>query len=102
MMTRDSDSRSGPIGPRLTMVSAVALFGATALAQDPLVGPQIRIDVGGGLAAANETTGSASEMAPKRILGGWNDYRDSGFIRSGFSLSVDGGATTRTLLVRSL
>ena len=100
MMTRDSDWRSVPIGPRLTMVSAVALFGATAFAQDPLVGPQIRIDVGGGLAAANETTGSASEIAPNRILGGWNDYRDSGFIRSGFSLSVDGGKTWNDFLLR--
>ena len=88
-MSRDSNSRSVGIVPRLTMVSAVAVFGATALAQDPLAGPQIRIDISGGLAAANETTGSASEMAPNRIVGGWNDYRVPGFVRSGFSLSVD-------------
>ena len=76
------------------------LFAAAAGAGSPTIGPQVRIDVGGGAAAANETTCSASELFPDRIIAGWNDYRDPGVIRSGFGISFDGGQTWSDFLLR--
>lgn len=74
-----------------------------AFAQQPNIGPQKRLDPGGGTAAANETTVSASEFNPNVIVAGWNDWRRSGgseVINAGFSLSFDGGDTWADLLVR--
>ena len=74
-----------------------------AFAQQPNIGPQNRLDPGGGTAAANETTVSASEFNPNVIIAGWNDWRRSGgseVINAGFSLSFDGGETWTDLLVR--
>ncbi|MFQ5807265.1 MAG: sialidase family protein [Phycisphaerae bacterium] len=57
----------------------------------PLVGPQIRIDNGGGTAAANETTIASTDLYPWEIVAGWNDYRTPGRIRVGVAVSLDGG-----------
>ena len=83
---------------------ALALVGATlcslsAVAQDPVIGPPVRLDPGGGLAAANETTGAASDVFPGVITAGWNDYRENQW-RSGFSLSFDGGESWEDFLLR--
>ena len=80
-------------------VVAAALAPAT-LADNPNIGEQVRIDVGGGPHAANETTASASELFPLRVVAGWNDYREAGLIRSAFSLSFDGGQTWSDFLLR--
>jgi hypothetical protein len=69
----------------------------------PTIGPQVRIDPGGGVKAANETTASVSEANPLEIIAGWNDWRQSpGYeiINSGFSLSLDGGQTWSDFLIR--
>jgi hypothetical protein len=66
----------------------------------PTIGPPIRIDTAKGSAWANETTASAAEPFPLRIITGWNDYRDSPNIRSGFGMSFDGGQTWTDFLLR--
>jgi hypothetical protein len=83
----------------LATVAALAA-GALASAADPIIGPQVRVDVTGGPQKANETTASASERYPHRIVAGWNDYRDDPLIRSGFGVSFDGGQTWTDFLLR--
>jgi hypothetical protein len=83
-----------------------ALLGGTVSAQPlPAVGPQVRIDPGGGVRAANETTVSMTGANPLELVAGWNDWRRSPstpeeLINSGFALSLDGGATWTDFLVR--
>jgi len=57
----------------------------------PLVGPQIRVDNGGGQAAANETTVASTDLHPWEIVAGWNDYRTPYTVRVGVAVSLDGG-----------
>ena len=83
-----------------TIPFVAAAAGSIALAADPIIGPQVRVDVGGGPQGANETTASASEVFPDRVVSGWNDYRASPNIRSGFALSFDGGQTWSDFLLR--
>ncbi len=92
-----------------TLPAAVAvamLTASVATAQAPIIGPQVRIDVGGGRSAANETTASASEVDPNVIVAAWNDWRDApppegnSPIRMGVARSFDGGQTWEDLLVR--
>ncbi len=86
--------------------SSLALISSNAIAQSGVsVGPQIHIDPGGGIFAANETTGSASAVNPLEIIAGWNDWRESPsvpseVINAGFSLTLDGGATWSDFLIR--
>ena len=86
------------------VVLAFALAVSVAQAQlMPVIGPQVRIDPGGGTEAANETTASVSEANPLEIIAGWNDWRLSQgteIINSGFSLSLDGGQTWSDFLIR--
>ncbi|MEE8153832.1 MAG: hypothetical protein V3T53_02605 [Phycisphaerales bacterium] len=79
--------------------AAVLMPAVVAWGQEPTIGPQVRIDLGGGTAAANETTAAASEMDPSRVVAGWNDLRQGSW-RSGFSLSFDGGKTWSDFLLR--
>ena len=91
---------------RLVMAGLAVLGLTAAVAQAgslPVVGPQIRIDPGGGTAAANETTMSASDVNPLELVGGWNDWRLSGgseVINAGFSLTMDGGVSWSDFLIR--
>lgn len=81
---------------------AIGLCAAMASAQVE-VGPQVRIDVGGGTFAANETTMAASDANPLEITGAWNDWRRSGggeVINMGVALTLDGGTTWSDFLVR--
>ncbi|MCH8823797.1 MAG: hypothetical protein IH984_09855 [Planctomycetes bacterium] len=68
--------------------------------EKPIVGPQIRIDIGGGTAAANETTCSLSKLDPNVAIAGWNDYRDPSFILAAFSTTFDGGKTWSDFILR--
>lgn len=86
------------------VAASTVLLAASASAQLPNVAPAQRIDAGG-TAAAHETTGSASPVNPMEIIAGWNDWRASPVpsnevIRTGFSLSLDGGATWSDFLLR--
>jgi hypothetical protein len=79
------------------------LLGTSAWAGDPIIGPQVRIDVAGGTFASNETTMAASEASPLEIVGAWNDWRRSGgseIINMGVAVTSDGGQTWLDLLVR--
>lgn len=83
-------------------VLVLSLSVSTSLG-DPEVGPQVRVDLGGGTYAANETSIASSEFDPLEIVATWNDWRASGgseVIRMGVSLSQDGGATWNDFLVR--
>ncbi len=88
--------------PIVIVAVGVAVLCESTLGE-PVIGPMIRIDYGGGTAAANETTASASDVNPMEIIAGWNDWRLSGsseIINSGFSLSMDGGLTWTDFLIR--
>lgn len=90
---------------RLCMTSvgaaaSVLLVAAAATAGDPVVGPQVRVDTVGGTDSADETSAAASDANPDEIVAGWNDYRSSGGVRSGFSLSLDAGATWNGFIMR--
>ncbi len=95
----------GGLMPRRSKLAIVGFHAAllmptlVASGQMPTIGPQVRIDLDGGTAAANETTAAASEMDPLRVVAGWNDYRLNAW-RSGFSLSFDGGETWSDFLLR--
>ena len=83
------------------LVAALALLpAAAAIGGNPTIGEQVRVDVTGNEQWTNETTASASELFPDRIVAGWNDYRDVPNIRSGFALSFDGGASWSDFLLR--
>jgi hypothetical protein len=92
--------RTAGVGLGLAMALAIPISQAQLL---PEIGPQVRIDPGGGTAAANETTASVSEANPMEIIAGWNDWRQSNrrdIINSGFSLSLDAGQTWSDFLIR--
>ncbi|MEE8155272.1 MAG: sialidase family protein [Phycisphaerales bacterium] len=84
---------------RSLTVAALLMPALVAWGQEPTIGPQVRIDLGGGTADANETTAAANEMDPLRVVAGWNDFRQNMW-RSGFSLSFDGGGTWSDFLLR--
>ena len=61
----------------LAAVFCVVASALTTVADEPAVGPQIRIDVNGGTFSASETTGAVSDADPDVIIAGWNDWRAS-------------------------
>lgn len=84
--------------------ACTAVVGATAIAQ-PTIGPQIRVDPGGGIFASNETSIAAVNSAPGEIVATWNDWRmspniNSEIINMGVAVSIDNGATWNDFLVR--
>jgi len=99
-----------PFAPNVTAALVVAVVGAVVVtparvqAQPaPVIGPPVRLDVGAGVHAGNETTVSVSRANPLEIVAGWNDWRDSGpseVIHSGFAVSLDGGDTWADSLLR--
>jgi hypothetical protein len=99
---RPEDGRAGTSAGGVGLV--IALATSTAWPQLlPVVGPPVRIDPGGGTAAANETTAAVSEANPQEIIAGWNDWRESDEtenVRGGFSLSQDVGQTWTDFLIR--
>ena len=80
--------------------------GSSAMAgnggEEPSVGPQVRLDTGGGTSASNETTIAVAESNPNVIVAAWNDWRIGGDppINMGVALSTDGGGTWDDFLVR--
>jgi hypothetical protein len=95
---RNRNARITVIGPAAAVTSA--MLAASVAAGGPIIGEQVRVDVTGGQGKANETTASASELYPLRVVAGWNDYRVQGLIRSGFAISIDGGVTWNDMLLR--
>ena len=75
--------------------------GVGAVAAGPEIGPQVRVNVGGGSARANETTGTAIVDGAGEVVAGWNDYREPGLIRVGAASSSDGGVTWTDALLRA-
>lgn len=95
-------SRYGSGAPVAAFVAACGAAAPAVAQLQPIVGPPVRIDAGG-TAAANETTAAATSSNPNAIVAGWNDWRDSGaseVIRTGFSISIDGGLTWQDTLLR--
>ncbi len=64
---------------------------------DPVVGDQMRVDLGNS-AQANETTAASSDADTNFAIAGWNDYRSN--IRSGFAMTFDGGDSWQDFLLR--
>ncbi|RLE30029.1 MAG: hypothetical protein DRJ61_13395, partial [Acidobacteria bacterium] len=65
------------------------------------IGPQVRVNVTGTSGRANETTSVSGTGSSLDAVSGWNDYRQSGFIRNGIGVTLDGGATWTDQLLRS-
>ncbi|MGD8454596.1 MAG: tetratricopeptide repeat protein [Phycisphaerae bacterium] len=72
--------------------------------REAVIGPQVRMDIAGGTAAANETTMASTPVRPLEVVGAWNDWRDSygttELVRVGVAVSLDGGETWTDFLVR--
>jgi hypothetical protein len=64
------------------------------------IGPQVRINVTASSGRANETTSVSGAGSSLEAVAGWNDYRQSGFIRNGIGVTIDGGASWTDQLVR--
>ncbi len=73
----------------LLLIVLAAAFPAGAV--EVTMGPQVRIDPGGGSNWSNETTIASVHASPMIAVAGWNDYRSSN--NNGISLTTDGGAT---------
>ncbi len=68
------------------------------------VGPQVRVDVGAGIEACNETSCAGIDANPQEVVASWNDWRDSGsseVVRMGVAVSHDAGETWTDFLVRA-
>ncbi len=101
LSVRRTRCRDAAIFARTCGSLAAIMVVTTAAAQPrPIVGPQVRIDVGGGTAIANETTCSVGEANPMEIVAGWNDRRLISTFNSAFALSQDGGQTWTDYLIR--
>ncbi|MBV6459142.1 MAG: hypothetical protein HONBIEJF_02285 [Fimbriimonadaceae bacterium] len=90
---------------QLRILSFLATFGAVAVAvaQDPIIGPQVRMDPAGGTFAAHETSAASIDPLGLEVIGTWNDWRRSGaseIINMGVGSSIDGGLTFTDFLVR--
>jgi len=64
----------------------------------PLVGPQVRVDLGNP-ESGNETSAASLDYDPSEVVATWNDYRTDG-VRMGVALSLDGGKTWEDFVVR--
>jgi hypothetical protein len=98
----DGPHAYGAVLRALGALMGIAVCSSVAWAQVQ-VGPQIRIDVNGGTAAANETSMASSNSRPNEIVGSWNDWRQSTtseFSRMGVAVSNNDGATWTDFLVR--
>ena len=85
---------------RLSVFCLASLgLGLEALAQDPVVGPQLRMSVDNASNSGDETSGSASADGLE-VIGGFNDYRTDGTIKSSFGVTSNGGTTWAQVLVR--
>lgn len=82
----------------------LVMFVGTAGAQVQM-GPQVRVDVTGGITSANETSMASSIINPAELVASWNDHRLSGTVCGGFAhvgagVSMNGGATWTDGLIR--
>lgn len=92
---------------RLFVSVSIALTAASPLAAQlqPTISPQVRVDPGSGIFAANETSGISNPLNSDVTVVGWNDWRlsptiSSEVINAGFALTLDGGSTWSDFLVR--
>jgi hypothetical protein len=85
---------------RLALLSALAASACLAAAQDPVVGPQIRIGNDPLSISSDETSAAAVTADGSEVVAGWNDYRTDGTIKSGFGVSSDFGASWLNLVIR--
>ncbi|MCH7849657.1 MAG: hypothetical protein IIB53_15010 [Planctomycetes bacterium] len=97
--------RRSPVNNWARTVAAAALaLTVSTIAQDPSIGLPVRIDIAGGVKAANEPSVSVSETDPGQIVAAFNDWRESTGnterIRLGVAVSLDGGATWSDFLLR--
>lgn len=95
--------RTKPILKTSLGLAAALIAPLSALADPPVIGPQVRVDVGGGRQAANETSAASVDGAPNEIVATANDWRESTgneIIRMSVAVSNDFGATWTDFLVR--
>ncbi|MGE0001590.1 MAG: sialidase family protein [Fimbriimonadaceae bacterium] len=78
----------------------VIALAALLFAQDPIVGPQVRIGNDPLSNSSDETSASAVTSDGSEIVGGWNDYRTDGTIKAGFAVSSNFGQTWANLVIR--
>ena len=94
-MTRQTRPLRGALtGAAVTLASL-----SPAAAAQPDIGPAIRVNQDSTFTPQNETTAASTDVAPERVLMGWNDYQ-IGASKTGVGLSTDGGQTWSTQLLR--
>ena len=90
--------------PRIIKLAGVVGLTASAIAQEPTIGPQMRIDPGGSIRTANETSAASSVANPLEMVAAFNDWRESSNnterIRLGVAVSLDGGVTWSDFVLR--
>ena len=84
---------------KTTLTTGLSITALALSANAQSVGNAVRIDTGDN-SAQNETTVSVSKANPNEIVAGWNDYRNSPLIQSGFGLSLDGGQSWSDFILR--
>jgi len=82
----------------LGVILGGALCASVAVAQ-PDIGAQVRVNQDATSTPQNETTAASTDSAPERVLMAWNDYL-IGNSKTGVGLSIDGGQTWATELLR--
>lgn len=89
---------------RSLFILACGLATATTLAQNVIIGPPVRTDVGRGTFAANETSSASVGTHGNDIITSWNDWSESigasEIIRCGVGLSSNAGATWADFTLR--
>ncbi|MBS1723576.1 MAG: exo-alpha-sialidase [Armatimonadetes bacterium] len=81
------------------LLLAFAVSAACVYAQDPIMGGQLRMSVDNASNSGDETSGSSS-LDGSEIVGGFNDYRTDGTIKSSFGVSSDGGQSWAQIVLR--
>lgn len=74
-------------------------FTGVAFAQDPTIGGQLLMSVDPASNSGDETS-SVSTPNGMEIIGGFNDFRNDGSIKSAFGTSSDGGNTWAHVIIR--
>ncbi len=102
-MSAVNRSTQGMMGSLGVAAAAWAIVSSPALADPPVIGPQVRADAGGGTQAANETSCASVDSAANEIVATANDWRQSSggeIIRMSVAVSNDFGQTWTDFLLR--
>lgn len=85
--------------PKIHLLPGLLALANLSTAQDPLIGPQIRLSSNNLCLSASETTGVASNDG-QEIVAGFVDYRADNTFKTAFAVTSDGGSSWSHIVVR--